>query len=323
MDKADIDFLVDVATRCYHHGQTQATIAHELGVDPSTISRHLKRARDEGIVRIEIRRPRRQNVDLGRDLATRFGLRRVVVVSSDGDADSAVAGAAADYLSGLLANGMRLGLSFGRAPSAVVHSLPAGIVSDLDISLLLGGFGTAGAGLQGHELARHVASIYPPSRIHYLQAPLLVDSPDIMQAMLRDGSIRSALEAAADSELALVGIGALSNSAPLLRYGHLSAHDRERLLTAGAVGDIGARFFTADGQPVREIDDRLIAVGREDLTKIPTILAVAHGPEKYEAIRGALRTGFVHVLVTDECTAREVLIQDTEKWRRKEEGRAS
>jgi DNA-binding transcriptional regulator LsrR (DeoR family) len=308
MDSADSEFLVDLATRFYSYGQTQAQIARELGVDPSTVSRHLKRARDEGIVRIEIRRPPRLHVDLGRSLAERFGLRRAVVVpQGEGAPDAAVAGAAADYLGSLFTNGTRLSLSFGRMPSAVIHALPPGIVSSLDISVLLGGFGIAGAGIQGHELARHVASLYPGSQIHYLQAPLLVDSPDIKQAMLRDGSIKAALEAAARSELALVGIGTLRDDAPLVRYGHLSAEDRQSLLRAGAAGDICGRFFTADGQPVTVLDDRMIAVERADLARLPNVVAVAAGPEKVAAIQGALRTGYVDVLVTDEPTARAVV----------------
>jgi DNA-binding transcriptional regulator LsrR (DeoR family) len=302
-----VELLVELASRFYLGGQTQAEIARDLGLDPSTISRHLKRARDEGIVRIEIRRPQGLHADLGRELADRFRLRRAVVVADSDGTNATVAGAAAEYLGTLLTNGTRLALSFGRMPSDVVHALPAGTVSGLEISLLLGGFGVARAGIQGHELARHVASLYPRSRVHYLHAPLMVDSPDIKQAMLRDGSIRAALAAAANSELALVGIGSLSDDAPLVRYGDLSVDDRNRLLRAGAVGDICARFFRADGQPVMDLDDRMMAIERAELAAIPTVVAVAAGPEKYAAIRGALRTGYMDVLVTDEMTAQHIL----------------
>ena len=71
-----LELLVELASRFYLRGQTQAQIARDLGLDPSTISRHLKRARDEGIVRIEIRRPQGLHADLGRELADRFRLRR-------------------------------------------------------------------------------------------------------------------------------------------------------------------------------------------------------------------------------------------------------
>jgi deoxyribonucleoside regulator len=324
MDQADVDFLVDLATRFYVLGQTQARIARDLGVDPATVSRQLKKARDEGIVRIEIRRPRRLQIELGRDLAERFGLKRAVVVANEDGGSSAVASAAADYFSSVLTNGIRLGLSFGRMLSAMIPLLPAGTVSNLDVSMLLGGFGRAMPGIQGHELARLVASLYPHSRTHYLQAPLLVDSPDIRRAMLSDGSIKAALQAAANTELALVGIGNLDDSAPLVRYGHLSAEDRRRLLESGAVGDVSARFFDINGEPVSVLDDRLIAIEREDLARIPTVVGVAAGPEKYAAIRGALSSGYVSVLVTDETTARELLqsTHKTPRWMEAKGGRA-
>jgi len=304
MDKADVEFLVDLATRFYVLGYTQARIARELGIDPATVSRHLKKARDEGIVRIEIRRPRSLHLDLGCELAAYYGIKRAIVVADEDGGSAAVAAAAAEYFSSQLTNGARVGLSFGRMLSAMVPLLTAGIVSDLDISMLLGGFGRAMPGIQGHELARSIASLYPHSRIHYLQAPLLVDAPDIRQAMLKDGSIQAALQAAANAELALVGIGNLDDSAPLIRYGHLSAEDQKRLVQFGAVGDVSARFFNIQGEPVPVLDDRLIAIEREALARIPTVVGAAAGPQKYAAIQGALRSGYVDVLVTDESTAR-------------------
>jgi len=112
--------------------------------------------------------------------------------------------------------------------------------------------------------------------------------PFLVLSYHRDGSIKAALQTAANGELALVGIGNLDESAPLVRYGHLSTEDRSRLLQSGAVGDVSARFFDIQGEPVTVLDDRLIAIEREALTHIPTVEAVAAGPEKYAAIQGAL-----------------------------------
>jgi deoxyribonucleoside regulator len=304
-----MDQLIDIATRFYVTGQSQVDIARSVGLDASTVSRYLKRARDEGIVRVEIQRPRSLHGDLGLELAQAFSLKRAVVVAGEPGpaAFQAVARAAADYVNGQLTNGMRLGLSWGRMLSAAIHMLPPGTVSDLDISLLHGGVGSAGAGIQGVELARHIASLHPHSRVHYLHAPVLVDSADIKDAMLRDGSIRAALESAASRDLALVGIGTLDESAPLVRYGHISATDRQRLLDAGAVGDMCTRFFTPEGEPVHLLNDRLIAIEWDALRRIPLVVAMAAGLEKKDAILGALRAGCMKVLVTDESTARAVL----------------
>ncbi|MHB8587234.1 MAG: sugar-binding transcriptional regulator [Candidatus Dormibacteraceae bacterium] len=301
---------MDLATRFYVTGQTQIDIARTLGLDPSTVSRYLKRARDEGIIRVEIQRPRSLHSDLALELVEGFHLKRAVVVAGEPGpaALASVARAAADYVNSQLLSGMRLGLSWGRMLSAAIHVMPAGTVSNLDISLLHGGVSTAGAGIHGHELARHLAALHSHSRVHYLHAPVLVDSPDIKEAMLRDGSIRAALESAATSELALVGIGTLDESAPLIRYGHISPLDRQRLLAAGAVGDICTRFFTPEGEPVHVLDERSIAIEWGELRRIPLVVAMAAGLEKRNAILGALRAKCVDVLITDESTAREVAL---------------
>jgi len=59
----------------------------------------------------------------------------------------------------------------------------------------------------------------------------------------------------------------------------------------------------------------LIAIEREELARIPTVVAVAAGPEKYAAIQGALRTGYVDILVTDETTAQELVRAEREMVR--------
>ena len=289
------DILVDLATRFYVAGQSQVEIARALRLDASTVSRYLKRARDEGIVHVEIHRPRSLQGDLALELATAFGLRKAVVVAGGQGAagNEAVARAAAEYVNSQLLNGMRLGLSWGRMLSAAIHRLPAGTVSGLDVSMLHGGVGRGGPGIQGHELARHLASLHPHSRVHYLHAPVLVDSPDIKAAMLRDGSIRAALESAASSQVALVGIGTLDETAPLIRDHHISPRDRKRLLDAGLRQHM--------------LDERLISIEWDTLQDIPLVIGMAAGLEKRAAILGALRAGMLDVLVTDESTARAVI----------------
>jgi DNA-binding transcriptional regulator LsrR (DeoR family) len=188
------DLLVEVARRFYLIGETQVEIARDLGLDPSTVSRYLKRARDEGVVRVEIRPPMRRNVDLGRQLADGFGLSRVIVAAADEEGEmSRLASVAADYVGTVLRTGMRIGLGWGTTLSATVGCMEPGAVSDLVITQLAGGLSDPVPGIQGHELARHLASLYPGSLVHYLHAPSIVDSPAIRDAMLSDSSVQAAL----------------------------------------------------------------------------------------------------------------------------------
>ena len=299
-----VDLLVEVARRFYLVGETQVEIARDLGLDPSTVSRYLKRARDEGVVRVEIRPPLRRNVDLGRQLADAFGLSRVVVAATDEEGDmSMLADVAADYVGTLLRKGMRVGLGWGSTLSATVGCMEPGAVSDLIITQLAGGLSDPVPGIQGHELARHLASLYPGSLVHYLHAPSIVDSPSIKDAMLSDSSVQAALAMAAQSELALVGVGEMGPGATLLRSAQLTPADLELLRADGVVGSMNGRFFCADGEPGGHLDGRTIAIEWAQLAAIPMVVAIAEGLPKVEAIRGALKTGAVDVLITDEATA--------------------
>ncbi|HXX61212.1 MAG TPA: sugar-binding domain-containing protein [Candidatus Sulfotelmatobacter sp.] len=299
--------LIAVAAAFYLHGRNQAQIAADLGLSPSTVSRYLKRARDEGIVHVEIRPPRRHHVDLGRELAARFGLDRALVLAPEGEGPDALFALAADHIGSLLHTGMRVGISWGQTLAGVVRFLQPRAVSDLSISQLTGGLADVEPGNQGHELVRHLAQLYPSSRVKYLHAPAIVDSERIHAALMSDSAIRTALEEAARCELALVGIGSMGLDATLIRVGALSEADREQLLRDGAVGTLNSRFFTAEGRPVRLLDRRTIALGWDQLAGIPTVVAVAAGLSKVAAIAGATQTGCIHTLITDAPTARALL----------------
>ena len=172
-----LDTIIEIATWFYVHGWSQVRIATALDLDPSTVSRYLKRARDESIVRIEIRRPPRPTESLARDVADRLGLGRVVVVPVGDDPLGQCRGrrrrASQRSPAGSLPARRLLGQHAGRggSPSA------SGSVDRLTIAQLAGGLEDSGPGIQGHELVRSLGVVFPASRLRYLHAPAIVDSP--------------------------------------------------------------------------------------------------------------------------------------------------
>ena len=309
-DAQSLDVLIDVATRHYLHGSSQIEIARDLNLDPSTISRYLKRARDEGIVRIEIVAPRRANVEMARALARELGLSRVLVAELHGDDDdgiAAVASVAAQFTSDQLRRGTRIGIGWGETLAAVVRRLDPGAVETLQVAPLAGGLAEGRPGIQGHELVRQVTELFPMSRATYLHAPSIVDSAAIRDAFLADRSVQAALAIAGQAEVALVGIGEMAPEATLFKASHILNADRDALLAQGAVGSMNARFYDATGNPVGHLDRRTVALDWSALGAIPTVIAVAAGEPKADAIRGAAHTGCIDVLVTDERTAAALL----------------
>src|SRR6267378_3021657 len=69
----------------YRQGRSQKDIARALGVSAATVSRLLQRAMDEGLVRVELDLPRREQLEAG--LVEQFGLRDAVVIAANGQRD--------------------------------------------------------------------------------------------------------------------------------------------------------------------------------------------------------------------------------------------
>ena len=230
-----------------------------------------------------------------------------VVVAGESKHPGSLASVAADFVDGLLRSGLRLGISWGRTLADVVHHLRPGSVSGLIIAQLAGGIDETHPGTQGHELVGELADLYPDSRVHYLLAPAIVGSVAIRRALVADQTVATALDAARRSEVALVGIGQMEEGGTLVAGRHVDPRDWRQLVEAGAVGNVNTRFFDAAGRPVANLEPRTIAISWKDLRSTPTVVAVAAGSEKTAAIKGALCTGCIDILVTDEPTARSLL----------------
>ena len=126
---------------------------------------------------------------------------------------------------------------------------------------------------------------------------------------LSDNHIQEAVGLFSKITIAIVGIGSPTSHTIVARDSSiLTALDLNTVLERGAVGDIALRFFDSNGQLIEsEVDQRVIGIDLERLKSIPRVIGVAGGPDKVNAIRGALRAGILDVLITDRSTAEALL----------------
>src|SRR5262245_61609305 len=122
----------------YRQARSQKDIARTLGVSAATVSRLLKRAFDEGLVRVELDLPRMQVLEAA--LMQRFALRDAVVVAAGGRADvcEELGVAAASYFEKTAAHGMRVGISCGFTLYHTVRALRERRLRDLALYPLSG-----------------------------------------------------------------------------------------------------------------------------------------------------------------------------------------
>lgn len=309
MASYDMDLIVKVAELYYLQDMPQRDIAEKLNLSRPKVSRLLKAARDLNIVEIKINYPDTQRSSLEKIFEKKFNLREAVIVKSTPGADGRnfgeVATTAGRYLKRIIRDGMSVGVAWGRTLKAVIDALKAdGLKYNVKIIQLIGSLGQSSTGPT--EIARKLAEAFGGS-YYLLPAPAIVNSEVIKKAIMDEVAIKEIINMAKAADVALVGIGNIDENSNFFTAGYLKEEDLKYLREQEAVGDICAHFYDIEGRICRSIEDRAITLSFEELDAIPLVVAVATGSEKIPAILGALRSGAVDVLITDEDTAAGVL----------------
>lgn len=310
--------VVRAARLYYEQDRSQAEVARELGLSRSNVSRILRQARERGIVEIAIHDPDAPPVRdavLEAALVARFGLRRAMV--ADGTRSGAldtVARAGAALLAERAPALRSIGVSWGQTVQRVVGQLePVRRRPAPRVLPLVGGLSMLDQTESGDSVQRVLAQRLG-TRPQPLYAPALLESADAVRTLLRETSIARVLAAAAEVELALVGIGStgLHSSPHLLDGMRLTPAERRRVQEQRPVGDVCGRFVTADGTPLGPpTSERVLAVTLPQLARIPEVVAVAAGEEKAPGVCGVLRSGVVDTAVLDADLARSVIAWQT------------
>lgn len=309
----DLRQVILAARLYYEQDRTQEEVAQELGLSRPTVSRLLRRAREEGIVQIQIFDPFIRNSDLAEMLCQKTGLRTVMITKSIANRSVALrhlAIAARDLLERTLKPNEMVGIGWGRTLHAVAQTLAQRPfpVPGLQAVPLLGGLGQISPNFQVHEIIRLIVDSLGGDW-RQLYVPAIVEDEEVQVSLLKSPDVDQVFQSWNRLTLALVGIGNVSfdQEMQMLFAKYLDAQTRARLEERGAVGDICMRFFDLTGKPVEDGLRGVIGIELDQLKRIPQVIAVAGGREKANAILGAIRGGFIHALVTDESVAQDIL----------------
>ena len=304
--------LVKVASFYYREGFTQEQIAKKIGVSRPFISKQLQKAKDYGIVEVFIKDETVHTVELEGLIEERYGLKDVVVVpivDQYSDMRKKVIGqVAANYIIKNLKDVKSIGIGWGSTLAEIVKEYPYENREDVKIIPLVGGMGTQQVDIHANQLAYELAKKMNGS-CSYLYAPAIIDSEELKNRLVEMQDVKSVLEDARKVDLALVGIGNPYKESTLEKIGYLKQVDIEDLRKCGAIGDIISRFLDYNGQPINHpINEKVIGITLEELKKIQIVIGVVEGRNKLESIRGALRGNYLDILIIDEASASELLL---------------
>lgn len=312
----ELRMITRIAQMYYVEGRRQVEIANHLRISQATVSRMLKKAVEEEIVRTTIASPSGTYADLEAGLRSAYGLPEAIVVECSEDRDGAIMSrigeAAAHFLEATLQNDEIIGASsWSETILRMVDNIhPMKTGKAKHVVQTLGGMGDPTVQMHANQLITRLAKL-TGAEPHLLGAPGVAQSREARLVLLGDTYVRETMDLFGRISLAIMGIGAVTPSGMLARSGNVfSARELADIAEAGGVGDMSLRFFDAQGRHVRSsVDDRVIGITLDELAQVDRVIALAGGQSKTEAIRGALRTGVIDLLITDRFTA-ERLVSD-------------
>lgn len=307
----EVKRMVRVAKQYYEQHLTQDEIAANINLSRPTISRILKKALDEKIIKISILNPYEKNSGLSEKLIKFLRLKNCIVISGEVlDDDDLVrrniALAAARYLSRTMRDGDIIGIGWGRTLYEIAKNVESEKIENLFFVPLLGGIGQVKPGFQVNTITYMISNAFDGTWVQY-HVPGIVDNSELREQLLLTNNALEIKRIWKTMTRALVGIGESPQGSEVLFQNDVNSSEIKYLTENGAVGDICMRFFDKDGKPVSYKMQESMSIDLEVLSRVPEVIAAVGGEQKVEAIIGASRAKYFNTLITDESTALMIL----------------
>ena len=296
----------------YAGGLTQAAVAKRLGVPSVKAHRLIARAVDAGMVRVSIDGAIVECVELEQALCRRFGLGFCEVAPDLGEEGlplRSLGMAGASWLRReveLAGPEGVIGLGHGRTLAAAVQQLPRLDAAGLRFVSLIGGL-TRKYAANPYDVM-HTMAARTGAQSFVLPVPFYANSAEDRAVLLAQPGVRDIFDMARDAPLKVVGVGTADAGAQSVSSGMIEPREIAEITQVGGLGEMLGHFFDAKGRVLETaLTARLLAVDLEG-PKAARIVAMAGGPGKVAAVAAVLASGHLHGLITDEATARALLI---------------
>ena len=235
----ELRMIARVAQMYHVEGRRQADIASHLRISQASVSRMLKKAVQEEIVRTSVVSPPGTYAELESGLRDRYGLAEAIVVEcsedSDGPIMARIGEAAAHFLEATLQKDEIIGVSSWSETILRmvdnIHPMKTGRAKY--VVQTLGGIGDPSVQTHATHLTTRLARLTGADPL-LLPAPGVAQSREAKLVMLSDPYVRETMDFFSRITLAIVGIGSIEPSRVL-------GAQRQRVFIPGAVGHRATR----------------------------------------------------------------------------------
>jgi len=208
---------------------------------------------------------------------------------------------AANYLRRLLRTGDIIAITGGYTMSQVAEMMPF-CDERYENTIVVPGRGGLGeeVDIQANTIAASIAKKIG-GKYYLLQVPDNLKVENI--SLIKDEpSIQKTLNILGKANILVHGVG---NAAEMSARRGMDQSEIDDILSKGAIGEAFGYYCNLDGEIVYSTPS--IGLSLEEVENIGTVIAVAGGEKKAEAIKSIISPKYQDVLITDEETARRII----------------
>ncbi|WP_037077466.1 sugar-binding transcriptional regulator [Neorhizobium vignae] len=312
--RSDTQGRLDDAARAgwlyYVAGRTQDEIAAAMSISRQSAQRLVSLAVAERLIKVRLDHPIAACLELAEALRKKYDLKHVEVVPSDplgGSSTVGIAEAGAAEIERWLKrpDPIVIAVGTGRTLKAAVDQLPPMECPQHRIVSLTGNIGPDGSAAFYNVIFSMADAI--KARHFPMPLPVLCSSAEERETLHDQALVRSTLELGAQADVTFVGIGELGPDGPLCVDGFLGKEEMEKLVREGAAGEICGWVYDNQGRLLaNSINDRVASVPIPS-RQTSSVIGLAQGRRKFQAISAALKGQIINGVITDEATAEQLL----------------
>lgn len=311
LDSEHLKLMINVANQYYKEGMTQEQISKRLHISRSMVSKLLVKGREMGLIEVVIHE---DHIHIYHELEERlkhiFSLKYVTCVEvEEGKSEyESVAEYVGKFLASKLTKVNTVTVSGGRMMYEVaMYFVPNVSLDHLTFVPMVGGVSDEEWKMQANTVCEYFARHTNGSSLLF-HAPVVVDSKEAKEMLMRQRFIQQVIEKARKSQIALVGIGTGKRYLEIAENYLPEDQCKIRFMKEKIKGDIIFNYYDDKGNLIDcPWNEQNMCLSLEELKQIPEVIAIACGIEKAESILIAMKKKYINSLIITVPLAKQIL----------------
>jgi len=306
----------------YFQDEVQTKIAKKFNITRQMVSRLIQKAREEGIVEIQIKSPVKGISELESRLESQFDLTDAIVIQEDTIDDEQLKQklgyAAGEYFLKSVMSNMTIGIGFGQSLEAMAEYVNHGAVSHtiqgVGLTQLIGGLYSN----LSYENSQYIMSMIGKKMgadLHFLNTPFLVEDPAHKEVFVNQMATQNVIKAYDALSMAFVEIKPAdqvykTSTTKESKFGknYLNALGISYLNNINAEGEVCLNYLNDRGQFIETpLSDKVIGIHHKQLGKVKNLVGIVGGENSHQIAMSAIKAGVFNTIITDDITAQYIL----------------